>query len=196
MKKLITIMTLISCVQFSFAQDRVNDTISKAVEETALILYNPKGDNDLLVGQVKRQIFSELENASEVNPEEAIKALILETQKENKEHAVRARQAYERLLVCEEALGDEFSKESFYVKKYSANDIEPIQEGVEGKSKQLTVEVFVQANLVGRYAEYVIKSINCMKTLKELVKKARQENKCDNDAESIVSENQASVKQE
>ena len=196
MKNLITLITLIACIQFSFAQDNTKEVISKAVEDMGLMLYNPSGDNDLLVGQVKRQIFKELQASSELSPSEVIRLLILETQKENKDHALRASQAYERLAACEEALGEDKTRESIYLAKYNENKIDPIQEGLSGKSQQLTAEVFVQGSLVRKYTEYVLKSATCMEKLKQLVKKAKQENNCDNDSTNNISSSQGSVKRQ
>lgn len=180
MKAIIALLLILGFAETVMAQDHRTGAllekpiIDKAVEDMANSLFPTTGDNQLLVIQVKRQINKALNENPSQTTEEVIETLIKKTQRDNLDGAVNTAKAYARLTECEELLGKEETKNSFYSDNYLKNGVDDIQEGLAEKTKQLTAEVYANASMIGKYTEFVIKRGNCRQQIKEGLQKGKK----------------------
>jgi hypothetical protein len=185
MKSLLTLLTFAFLTQSSFAQEHgtgllfEGDTIDQAVEEMGRSLYDKNGNNDLLISQVKRQIHEQLDANPSKSASEVLTKMIKDAQDRNIQQALDTEQAYARLSQCEQLLDEESSKQSFYAQKYLADGADEIQTSLKNKAKQLTAETYAHGSMIGKYTEFVIKNSQCLSKVKELVKKGKENSKCE-----------------
>jgi len=110
--------------------------------------------------------------------------MIKEQQEENIHYALSANSKYSELAFCEDAIGEEQTKESGYVTKYAKEKVDSIQDSLKGKVKQFTVETYIQGSLIAKQIEYTFKANDCLKKLKELVKKGKESPSCKGESQS------------
>lgn len=177
MRRLLVLILAFSSISLVQAQDK--DLIKEAANEMAWSLYSKNGDQQLLADQVERQIKEQIAANPEMSEEDIIEKMIKEQQEENIEYAYKANDSWSELRYCEDALGEEETKESGYVSKYAKEKVDPIQDSLKGKVKQFTVETYIQATLISKQIEYTFKANDCSKKLKELVRKAKSEKSCE-----------------
>lgn len=177
MKLIIALFSILILSEAAMAQNpgmgllNEKDTVEAAVEDMANGLYPISGNNDTLIFQVKSQIAKAVDANPTKSVDEVLEELIKETQSENKQEALRAKIFHAQLSACEEIIGsDKKTKESYYAKKYNEQGADEVQEGLEGKAKQLTAEVYAQASMVGKQAKFAILGASCMETAKKQMK--------------------------
>lgn len=187
MKKLLFVLIAISSIGYVQAQDKQVDIIKKAANEMAWGLYSASGSQQILADQAERQIKEQIAAHPELSQDEVITNMIKETQEENIDYAWKANSNWAELSFCEEALGEEVTNQSDYVSQYSKEKVDAIQESLSGKVKQLTVETYIQASLIGKQIEYTLKAGQCKDRLKALVKKAKEDKSCEESSTSYGS---------
>ena len=186
MRTIITLLLVLGFAEASMAQGLVSEkqVVFESIEEMANSLYNPNGDNELLIIQMKKQISKAVDAHPTKSVDEIIEDMIKETQKENMGHAIRAQVSHAKLSTCEEALGEEQTPGSFYAEKYIEDGADDIQESLSGKAKQATAEVFTQASMIGKYKKFVLKYGTCAEKLKKKLNKSNELEKCQDKLEN------------